>query len=81
MPVQPFAVGLTVIVAVIVAAVLFVAVNEAILPVPVPGSPIDVAVLLHAKVVPVVVLLKLNALWVAPLQSAWFPGTITFGVG
>jgi hypothetical protein len=62
MPVQPFAVGLTVIVAVIGAAVLLVAVKEAILPEPVPARPIDVAVLLHAKLVPVVVLLNVNAL-------------------
>jgi hypothetical protein len=61
--------------------VLLVAVKAAILPEPVPASPIDVVLLLQVKVVPVVVLLKLNALWVAPLQSVWLPGTITFGVG
>jgi hypothetical protein len=80
-PIHPFAVGLTVIVAVIGAAVLFVAVKAAILPAPVPASPIDIVLLLHAKVVPVVVLLNVNALWVAPLQSVWLPGTITLGVG
>jgi hypothetical protein len=80
-PRQPFAVGLTKIVAVTGATVLLVAAKEAMLPRPVPARPIDVVVLLHAYVVPVVVLLKLNALWVAPLQTAWFPGTITFGVG
>ena len=80
-PGQPFAVGLTVIVAVTGATVLLVAVKEAILPVPVPPRLIDTMLLVHAKVVPVVALLNVNALWVAPLQSAWLDGTITLGVG
>jgi hypothetical protein len=78
---QPFADGVTVIVAITVLLMLLFAVKEAILPEPVPPSPIDTVLLLHAKVVPVVVLLKLNALWIAPLQSAWLDGTTTFGVG
>ena len=47
-PGQPFAVGLTVIVAVTGAAVLLVAVKEAMDVVPVPARPIDVVVLFHA---------------------------------
>jgi hypothetical protein len=80
-PTQPFADGVTVIVAIVVLLVLLLAVKEAILPAPVPASPIDIVLLLHAIVEPVVVLLKFNALWVVPLQFAWLDGTITIGVG
>ena len=67
-PMHPFAVGTTVIVAVTGALVPLVAVNDGILPVPFAARPIDGVLLLHAKVVPETGLLKLMAAVVAPLQ-------------
>ena len=51
-PVQPFAVGVTVIVAVIGAVVAFVAVNDGTFPVPFAAKPIAVLLLPQAYVVP-----------------------------
>ena len=51
-PVQPFAVGVTLIVAVIGEAVALVAVNEGILPEPLAARPIDVLLFVHVNVVP-----------------------------
>ena len=51
-PVQPFAVGVTVIVAVIGEVVALVAVNEGILPEPLAARPIDVLLFVHVNVVP-----------------------------
>ena len=52
-PVQPFAVGVIVIVPEIVEFVVFVAVNEGILPLPLAVSPIVALLFAHVKVVPV----------------------------
>ena len=70
-PAQPFAEGVTVIVAVIGALVMLVAVNAAILPVPLAAKPIDVVLFVQEYVVPetLKVLAKLTALVVALLQS------------
>ena len=51
-PVQPFAVGVTLIVAVIGEAVALVAVNEGILPEPLAARPIDVLLFVQVNVVP-----------------------------
>ena len=51
-PVQPFAVGVTVIVAVIGEVVALVAVNGGILPKPLAVRPIDVLLFVHVNVVP-----------------------------
>ena len=51
-PVHPFAVGVTVIVAVIGEVVAFVAVNEGILPVPLAERPIAVLLFVHVNDVP-----------------------------
>ena len=67
-PIHPFAVGVTVMVAVTVAVVLLVAVKDGISPVPLAASPIDGVSLTHAKVVPEIELVKLIAVVVAPLQ-------------
>ena len=67
-PVQPFAVGVTVMVAVMIVLPELVAVNEGIFPVPLAASPMDVVLLLHAKVVPETGPLKVIADVVAPLQ-------------
>ena len=54
-PVHPFAVGVTVIVAAIGEVVALVAVNDGILPEPLAASPILVLLLVHVNVVPVTV--------------------------
>ena len=51
-PVHPFAVGVTVIVAVIGEAVAFVAVNEGTLPEPLAASPIAMLLFVQVNVVP-----------------------------
>jgi hypothetical protein len=47
-PTHPFAVGVTVIVAITVAVPLLVAVKDGIFPVPLPASPMDGVLLIHA---------------------------------
>ena len=54
-PVHPFAVGVTVIVAVVGEVVALVAVNAGMLPEPLAASPILVLLLVHVNVVPVTV--------------------------
>ena len=75
--------GVTVIVATTGALVALVAVNEAILPLPLAASPIDGAlfVQLYTMVPPVVGLLKLTAVVDAPLQRVWFATAFTVAVG
>ena len=70
-PAQPFADGVTVIVAVTGALDVFVAVNAAILPEPLAAKPIEAVVFVQAYVVPntLNVLAKVTALVVALLQS------------
>ena len=81
MPGQPLAVGVTVTVAVTGFAVIFVPVNEGVLPVPLDASPIVVLEFVHAKVVPGVVLVNAEAATETPLQTVMFAGTTTTGVG
>ena len=73
--------GVTITVAVTESAVLFVPVNEGVLPVPLAARPIAVLEFVHAKVVPDVVLVKAEAATVAVLQTIIFAGTSTIGVG
>ena len=81
-PVQPFAVAATVTVAVTGDAVAFVAVNEAILPLPLAARPTEVLSFVHANVAPEVVLLKVIAVVPAPLHTDCEVGAgVTFGVG
>jgi len=69
-------VGVTTIVATTGAVPALVAVNDAILPVPVAGNPMPVAVFVHEYVVvpTVLVVVKLTAVVPVPLQTTWLPG-------
>ena len=82
-PAQPFADGVTVIVAVTGALDVLVAVNAAILPEPLAAKPIEVVLFVQAYVVPLTlnVLAKVTALVVALLQSVWLVTEFTVGVG
>src|ERR1051326_4151183 len=62
-------------------APVLVPVKEAIFPVPDAARPMEGSELVHAKVVPAVVLVKVDAGTVVPLQADMFAGTVTFGVG
>ena len=80
-PRKPFTVGVTVIVAVIGDAVVFVAVNAGTFPVPLAAKPIAVLLLVHANVPPAGVLVKLVAATLPLLHTVMFAGTVTVGVG
>jgi len=80
-PTQLLAVGVTVIVAVIVVVPVFVAVNEAMSPVPLEASPIEVLEFVQENVPPAGVLTKFVAAMVALLQTVISVGTATVGVG
>jgi hypothetical protein len=80
-PGQPLAVGVTVIVATILAAVALVATKLGVFPVPEAPNPIAVLLFVHAKVAPVVKLVKLLAGIVNPLHSVIAAGATTVGSG
>jgi hypothetical protein len=80
-PVQPFAAGITVIVATTGDVPAFIAVNEAMSPVPFAASPMVGWSFVHAKVVPATGPPKVMAVVVAPLQYAALPIGLTAGVG
>ena len=80
-PVQPLAVGVTVIVAVIGDEVALVAVNEAMLPAPLAAKPIAGLLLVQLNVVPATAPVKVIAVVVAPAQSVWLATAFTVGVG
>jgi hypothetical protein len=61
--------------------VVFVAENEAILPVPLAANQIAVFLFVHAKVAPAVGLVKLVVVVFAALQITTLLGTATVGVG
>ena len=65
---QPFAVGVTVMVAISGAVPEFVAVKDGVFPVPLAANPIDGVLFVHSKVVPATGLLKVTAAVDAPLQ-------------
>ena len=67
-PVHPFAVGVTVIIALTGEEVAFVAVNEGILPEPLAVRPIAVLLFAHVKDVPLKGPVKLIADTASPLQ-------------
>jgi len=73
-PEQPFASGLTEIVAVIGDDVLFVAVKEGISPVPFAANPIAVLLLVHVNVLALTEPLKLIADVKEFLHSTWLTG-------
>jgi hypothetical protein len=74
-------VGVTVIVAVTGALVVFIPVKEAISPVPFAASPIVVFEFVQVYVAPAGTLVKFVAGTDAPLQYELFAGTVTVGVG
>jgi hypothetical protein len=80
-PGQPFAVGVTVIVAVTAVAPVLLAVNTGVFPLPLAPRPIVVLELVHANVVPAVGLVKADAGTEAPLQTTMFAGTTAVGRG
>ena len=80
-PVHPFAVGVTVIVATVGAVPALVAVNNGIFPVPLAARPTVGLLFVQTKVVPATGLPIVTTEVVAPLQNAIFPIGFTTGVG
>ena len=81
-PGQPLRVGVTVIVPVMLAPVLFAgAVHDVIFPLPLAPSPIAVFVLTQANVAPDGILAKFPMLIAAPGHTAIFGFCVTTGVG
>ena len=68
-PIQPAAVGVTVIVAVTGALVIFIAVNDAIFPLLLAAKPIEVLLFVQLNVVPLTAPIKFIAAVVAPLHK------------
>ena len=79
-PGQPFTVGVTVMVALIAAAVVLVALKPVMFPVPEAPNPMAVLLFDQAKVPPVGVLAKAVVATAPPLQTTMLEGTVTVGV-
>ena len=80
-PVHPLAEGVTEIDATMGEVLVFVAVNAGILPVPLAANPIAGLELVHVKVAPGVVLVKVADGIIVPVQTFTLPGMVTTGVG
>ena len=80
-PVQPLAVGVTVMVEVTGTVPVLMAVNVAILPLPEPANPMEASLFVQAYVVPATGPLKLTAVVVALLHKVWSVILFTAGVG
>jgi hypothetical protein len=80
-PGQPFAVGVTVIVAVTADEVVFTAVKEAIFPLPLAARPIDGVLFVQLNVVPATGLPNVIAVVAVPAQSVWLATAFTVAVG
>jgi hypothetical protein len=80
-PIQPLAVGITMTLAVSGVAPAFIAVKEAILPVPDAPRPMPGSVLVQPYVVPLTAPLKFTAVEAMPLHNTWLVGAVTVGVG
>ena len=81
-PIQPFTVGVTVMSATWFVVPLFVAINPAMLPEPLPARPIVVLSFVHAKLlVPLSGLVNVSVVVVEPLHTDWFTVPDTVGVG
>lgn len=80
-PLHPFTMGVTVMVAVFDSVVLFSVLNAGTFPLPLAGSPIEVLELVQVKVVPGMLLLKLEADTGLLAHTVKFPGVTTVGVG
>ena len=81
-PAQPFAIGVTVIVAVTGALVTFVAMKIGMSPLPAGARPIVVLLFVQLKIVPNTGPVKCTRLVALLLHKTWFGGTgVTIGVG
>lgn len=80
-PLQPFAFGVTVMVATAAVAPVLTAANDAMLPLPDPARPMLVLLFVQLNVVPLVLPVNVTAVVFAPLQSVWLPGATTLGDG
>src|SRR5262245_37994524 len=80
-PVHPLATGVTVIVEVTAADPVLLAINEAIFPAPLEGSPIEGVLLVQSNAVPLTKPEKITALVPLLLHTTWLAGSTTFGVG
>ncbi len=74
LPGQPFADGVTVIVAVTATLLLLIAVKAGIFPLPLAASPMEVLLFVHVKLVFATGLVKLMILVIAPSHTAWLAG-------
>ena len=73
--------GVTVIVAVTGVVPVFTPTKEAMSPVPLAASPIEVVLLVQLYTVPVTAPLNDTAVVLAPLQTVWLATVFTVGVG
>ena len=73
--------GVTVTVATTGALVTLVAINDAILPVPLAANPMLVVLLVQLKIVPGVVVVKLTGAVGALLHTTWLAGWFTWPLG
>lgn len=80
-PGQPLAVGVTVMVAVTGVVPVLVAVKEPMFPLPLAPKPMDVLLLVQAKVLPGTGPAKFTAAVGAPLHNVWLPTGVTVGRG
>lgn len=80
-PGQPLAEGVTVMVAITGALVVFVAVNDGIFPLPLAAKPMEVLLFVQLNPVPLTAPVKFIALVIALLHKAWLAGCTTLGVG
>jgi hypothetical protein len=80
-PPQPKALGVTVTVAVCIDVPELVAVNGAMLPVPLAARPMLVLLFAHANVLPLTAPVNATAVVKEPLQASWLGGVTTVGVG
>ena len=80
-PVQPLAVGVTVMVAVTGVVPVLMAVNDPMFPLPEAGRPMELLLFVQLNVVLITAPVKLMAVVGLPLQMAWLPGLTTVGVG
>ena len=80
-PGQPFAVGVTVMVAVTGTLVVLIAVNAGMFPLPLAARPMEGLSFVQLNAVPATLPVKLVAAVLAALQITWFAGCTTLGVG
>jgi hypothetical protein len=80
-PVQPFADGVTVIVAITGTVPVLIAVKAGIFPIPLAANPIEGLLFVQLNAVPLTEPVNVMAFVVAPLHKLWFAGCTTLGIG